>query len=107
MGRWRRFGYAVSPWHLSRKERSGLSPTAFRARGLIKKAKANGSMVVLLYWHKRTGPGGAVLFAAFWLSEEQRDGDYWRMLFPYYDMVEGDAAAFCQPALGAGTFRDR
>lgn len=84
-------------WHLSRKgtERFNLySPWPLVHVWSDQKAKANGSMVVPLYWHKRTDRV-ARFYSPLWLSEEQRDGDYWRMLFPlYYDMVEGDAAAF-------------
>ena len=66
------------------------------------KAKVNGSMVVPLYWHQRA-EFGSRFYSPLWLSESNRDGDYWRMLLPlFYQMADGDDSAFVSPVWAQG-----
>jgi hypothetical protein len=55
---------------------------------------ADGSMVLPLYW-QRTDPHSSKFLSPLWLSEQQSDGDYWRLLLPLaFQMKSGDASAF-------------
>jgi len=87
-------------WHLSRKgsERFNLySPWPLVRFWADEKKHVNGNMVLPLYWQK-SDRLSSQFYSPLWFSEQERNGDYWRMLFPlYYEMAKNDAAAFATP----------
>jgi hypothetical protein len=87
-------------WHLSRKgtERFNLySPWPLVRFWSEQKNDVNGSMVLPLYYQRRASLTSQ-FYSPLWLSETERDGDYWRMLLPlYYESANGSDQAFATP----------
>jgi hypothetical protein len=94
-------------WLLNRKEngRFGIwSPWPLVYFWSDQTNKADGSMVLPLYWY-RSDDQASEFYSLLWSARRKENGDFWRCLLPlYYEAANGENSLFVTPLWAQGRY---